>query len=220
MGVPSRVPTSPHQGMRPRTAGVRGFGYGASLTGMNTIGHGLARCVLLPANVLVVKGRRLFADAPPLKRRAMAPTHWLSGASLVGKQGAIVGAMFTNAQTPCPMRPKFDAACRAHETGWWTFPRSAAMAEPNPDSWALSHMRWLALSRWDNEGGASPSRHTEGSAVPPPRHEVRSTSGPVLRWPALEAPVPSTGPVSGRLAHATNIAWPGCGPLNTGAPGR
>ena len=32
------------------------------------------------------------------------------------------------------------------------------MVEPNPDNWALTHMRWLALSRWDNEGGASASR--------------------------------------------------------------
>lgn len=37
------------------------------------------------------------------------------------------------------------------------------MAEPKPDHWALAHMRWLALSRWDNEGGASPSRHIDGS---------------------------------------------------------
>jgi len=38
------------------------------------------------------------------------------------------------------------------------------MTEPNPDNRALAHMRWLALSRWDNEGGASPSRPTSGSA--------------------------------------------------------
>jgi hypothetical protein len=31
----------------------------------------------------------------------------------------------------------------------------------NPDKWAQFHMRWLALSRWDNEGGASPTRPTE-----------------------------------------------------------
>lgn len=36
------------------------------------------------------------------------------------------------------------------------------MAKPNPDSWALTHMRWLALSRWDNEGGASAFRPTVG----------------------------------------------------------
>jgi hypothetical protein len=34
------------------------------------------------------------------------------------------------------------------------------MSEPNPDHWASTHMRWLALSRWDNEGGASASRLT------------------------------------------------------------
>jgi hypothetical protein len=38
------------------------------------------------------------------------------------------------------------------------------MAEPNPDHWVLTHLRWLALSRWDNEGGASPSRPTSGRA--------------------------------------------------------
>ena len=32
------------------------------------------------------------------------------------KQGDIVGAMFTNAQTTRPKRPMFDEACRAHET--------------------------------------------------------------------------------------------------------
>ena len=66
------------------------------------------------------------------------------------------------------------------------------MAEPNPDRWVLSHMRWLALSRWDNEGGASPSRHTGGSADPTPRHEVRPTPRPVLLLLALAATVPST----------------------------
>ena len=74
------------------------------------------------------------------------------------------------------------------------------MAEPNPDRWAQSHMRWLALSRWDNEGGASPSRHTEGSAETTPGHEVRSTPGPVLLLLALEAPVSSTGPGSVQMA--------------------
>jgi hypothetical protein len=38
------------------------------------------------------------------------------------------------------------------------------MAELNPDQWPQLHMRLLALSRWDNEGGASPSRRTAGSA--------------------------------------------------------
>jgi hypothetical protein len=40
------------------------------------------------------------------------------------------------------------------------------MAEPNPDDWALTHMRWFALSTWDNEGGASPFRTTSGSTAP------------------------------------------------------
>jgi hypothetical protein len=66
------------------------------------------------------------------------------------------------------------------------------MAEPNPDRWAQYHMRRLALSRWDNEGGASPFRHTEGSADPTPRHEVRPTPGPVLLLLALAATVSST----------------------------
>jgi hypothetical protein len=34
------------------------------------------------------------------------------------------------------------------------------MPDPNPDDWALTHMRRLALSRWDNEGGASAFRPT------------------------------------------------------------
>ena len=73
------------------------------------------------------------------------------------------------------------------------------MAEPNPDRWAQSHMRWLALSRWDNEGGASPPRHTEGSADPMPSHEVRSTPGPVLLLLALVATVSSTRAGNGQL---------------------
>lgn len=30
-----------------------------------------------------------------------------------------------------------------------------------PETWAPTHMRRLALSRWDGEGGAIPSRATE-----------------------------------------------------------
>ncbi len=41
------------------------------------------------------------------------------------------------------------------------------MPSENPDHWASSHLRWLALSRWDNEGGASPLRPVEGDAMPP-----------------------------------------------------
>ena len=73
------------------------------------------------------------------------------------------------------------------------------MAELNPDKWAQSHMRSLALSRWDNEGGASPSRPTEGSAVPTPRHGARPTPGPVVFLLALEASVSSRPVGSGQL---------------------
>jgi len=73
------------------------------------------------------------------------------------------------------------------------------MADPNPDRWAQSHMRWLALSRWDNEGGASPSRHTEGSADTAPRHEGRPRTGPVLLLSAPAATVSSTGTGYGQL---------------------
>lgn len=51
------------------------------------------------------------------------------------------------------------------------------MAKPKPDTWAQTHMRWLALSRWDNEGGASPLRPTSGSARTPLRNNI---------WPAIE----------------------------------
>lgn len=35
------------------------------------------------------------------------------------------------------------------------------MAELNPDNWAHSHMRWLALSRWGNEGEMCPDKRIE-----------------------------------------------------------
>ena len=92
-------------------------------------------------------------------------------------------------------------------------PRSTAMAEPNPDTWAQSHMRWLALSRWDNEGGASRSRPTKGSADPTFRHEVRPTPGPVPLPLALEAQVSSRDVGSGQLA-------PRCGRLGHDVKGR
>jgi len=47
------------------------------------------------------------------------------------------------------------------------------MAEPNPDTWAITHMRLLALSRWDSEGGASPARPTAGSAAASLSHDTR-----------------------------------------------
>lgn len=40
------------------------------------------------------------------------------------------------------------------------------MTEPNPDVRAQLHMRWLALSRYDNEGSASPRRRVAGSTEP------------------------------------------------------
>ena len=55
------------------------------------------------------------------------------------------------------------------------------MAEPNPDNWALTHMRWLALSRWDNEGGASPFRTTSGSEDP----SIHKAQTPALGLPLL-----------------------------------
>ena len=50
------------------------------------------------------------------------------------------------------------------------------MVEPNPDNWALTHMRWLALSRWDNEGGASAFRPTAG--LNEPAHPRWRNKGP------------------------------------------
>ena len=53
------------------------------------------------------------------------------------------------------------------------------MKEPNPDGWALTHMRWLALSRWDNEGGASAFRPTavlSESTRPRPRNPRRQAA--------------------------------------------
>jgi hypothetical protein len=40
------------------------------------------------------------------------------------------------------------------------------MAMKNPDSWAPTHMRRLALSRWTGEGGASPWRVDAEPAAP------------------------------------------------------
>ena len=74
------------------------------------------------------------------------------------------------------------------------------MAEPNPDTWAQAHMRWLALSRWDNEGGASSSRPTAGSAGSASAASAASaagSAGPALRHdrqPWLDT-AEMTGPV-------------------------
>lgn len=48
------------------------------------------------------------------------------------------------------------------------------MATTNPDHWQHLHLRWLALSRWESEGGASPHRSTAGSAT-------RKAAGTTLR---------------------------------------
>jgi len=83
------------------------------------------------------------------------------------------------------------------------------MAEPSPDRLARAHMRWLALSRWDNEGGASQSRPTDGSADTAPHQAIRSTPGGVLLLLALEASAPST-PTDSRQIDATvpaTSAW-------------
>jgi hypothetical protein len=74
------------------------------------------------------------------------------------------------------------------------------MAEPNPDTWAQSHKRRLALSRWDNEGGASASRPVAGSTGPTLRHGI---------WPRVDiAELKRSKPLGGPLLEAT----PGRGP--------
>jgi len=69
------------------------------------------------------------------------------------------------------------------------------MEEPNPHNRPLTHRRWLALSRWDNEDGKSlapadfrfsgstpagepPSicRLCRSSCVPPPRRDHRKNA--------------------------------------------
>lgn len=36
------------------------------------------------------------------------------------------------------------------------------MTAAKPQAWAHSHLYWLALSRWDNEGGANSQRPVVG----------------------------------------------------------
>lgn len=65
------------------------------------------------------------------------------------------------------------------------------MSEPNPDHWASTHMRWLALSRWDNEGGASAFRPTAKlieSTLPRRRNQ-----GSASRLSGVAASLLSTG---------------------------
>ena len=70
------------------------------------------------------------------------------------------------------------------------------MTEPNSDTGVQSHMRWLALSRWENEGGAGLSRPTAGSVGPALRHQIRprvstaQTKGAVLLVLAHETAAP------------------------------
>lgn len=72
------------------------------------------------------------------------------------------------------------------------------MEEPNPRTWTLTHLRWLALSRWDNEGGASASRPTAGSLLRRDAWlpaDMAETSGSVL--PGLAASASSKRQASG-----------------------
>jgi len=50
------------------------------------------------------------------------------------------------------------------------------MADTHPDQGAQTQLRWLALSRWANEGGASPSR------------PVAETTGATPERPADDTP--------------------------------
>ena len=70
------------------------------------------------------------------------------------------------------------------------------MPSVNPDHWASLHLRWRALSRWDNEGGASPLRPVEGDAVPPPPQRAAIRPWLDLGWHGrvpLTAKAPTTG---------------------------
>ena len=77
------------------------------------------------------------------------------------------------------------------------------MAELNPDTWSQSHMRLMALSRWDNDGGAVPSRLT---AAPTSRRQAQlhrlsvsevEPAKRALRQPGLSTLDSSTCHVSG-----------------------
>jgi hypothetical protein len=67
------------------------------------------------------------------------------------------------------------------------------MTSPNLELWAQSHMRWLALSRWDTEGGASPLRPTSGCASALLLEGSASPAGPAKPTnPESAVPGPST----------------------------
>lgn len=53
------------------------------------------------------------------------------------------------------------------------------MNESDPYAWAKHHMRLLAYSRWENEGGASPIRATCKTNDKKSRHEARATCAPL-----------------------------------------
>jgi hypothetical protein len=90
------------------------------------------------------------------------------------------------------------------------------MAEPNPEPWAQAHMRWLALSRWDNEGGASPSRPTAGTASR--RHDIRPSADkaeakgselPVLGFSvSVSSTRPAPTPLHARVGEAHMASTP------------
>ncbi len=75
------------------------------------------------------------------------------------------------------------------------------MAVPNPNPWAQSHLRWLALSRWDNEGGASPLRPTSGCAGTPLREGGGPSAG--MKEPTNRASVPDGHEESMALTRST-----------------
>ena len=75
------------------------------------------------------------------------------------------------------------------------------MALKNPDTWAPTHRRRLALSRWDGEGGASPSRSTAEPTETTAAHEAKDTAAPhaVAAPPQPQAATPN--PPAPRAPH-------------------
>ncbi len=77
------------------------------------------------------------------------------------------------------------------------------MAEPNADNRAQTRSRWLALSRWDNEGGASPSRPTSGWATSAGTSIHRSLTKELSRM----APQIGIAADHGGFALKNELAW-------------
>ena len=75
------------------------------------------------------------------------------------------------------------------------------MAEPNPHQWAQSHPYTMALSRWDNEGGAGAQRPVPGWVAPGPDRSFRPPIRVARPRPLLlqRACTPSRPPVAGAL---------------------